>query len=132
LQAIDGKKTLAMRLSVRYQTENGCVLPYSVVMREADVSLISRFVMVTIPFLMQPLMKGIQMNWDQIEGNWKQFKGNVKQQWGKLTDNELDVIAGRRDKLAGRIQEMYGITQEEADKELTDWQKSQEDKTSFH
>jgi hypothetical protein len=34
-------------------------------------------------------MKGIQMNWDQIEGNWKQFKGNVKQQWGKITDDHL-------------------------------------------
>lgn len=63
------------------------------------------------------------MNWDRIEGNWKQFKGNVKQQWGKLTDDQLDVIIGKRDKLAGKIQETYGISKDEAEKQLTDWQK---------
>ena len=63
------------------------------------------------------------MNWDRVEGNWKQFKGKVKVQWGKLTDDQLDVIAGKRDKLAGRIQESYGISKDEAENQLTDWQK---------
>ena len=63
------------------------------------------------------------MNRDQIEGNWKQFKGDVKQQWGKLTDDQLDVIAGKRDNLAGKIQETYGISKDEAEKQLTEWQK---------
>ena len=63
------------------------------------------------------------MNWDRVEGNWKQFKGKVKVQWGKLTDDQLDVIAGKRDKLAGKIQEAYGCSKDEAEKQLTDWQK---------
>ncbi|MFN0161919.1 MAG: CsbD family protein [Burkholderiales bacterium] len=63
------------------------------------------------------------MNWDQIEGNWKQFKGSVKSRWGKLTDDELDVIAGKRDVLAGKIQEGYGVTKEQAEIQLTAWQK---------
>ncbi|MES2181360.1 MAG: CsbD family protein [Pseudomonadota bacterium] len=62
------------------------------------------------------------MNWDQIEGNWKQCKGSVKQRWGKLTDDHLDLIAGKRDELSGKIQEAYGITNEEAHKQLYDWE----------
>jgi uncharacterized protein YjbJ (UPF0337 family) len=69
--------------------------------------------------------KEIEMNWDQVEGNWKQLKGNVKEQWGKLTDDQLDVIAGKRDQLAGKIQEAYGVSKEEAEKQLSDWEKRQ-------
>jgi uncharacterized protein YjbJ (UPF0337 family) len=73
--------------------------------------------------LSQSTSRNEKVNWDRIEGNWKQFKGNVKEQWGKLSADQLDVIAGKRDNLAGNIQEMYGISKEEADRQLTDWQK---------
>ena len=66
-----------------------------------------------------------KMNWDQIEGNWKQFKGKVKEQWGKLTDDHIDMIAGKRDQLSGKIQESYGISKEEADKQISDWERKQ-------
>ena len=56
-------------------------------------------------------------------------RGNVKQQWGKLTDDQLDMIAGKRDHLAGKIQEIYGVTRDEAEKQLSDWQKMQKDMT---
>jgi uncharacterized protein YjbJ (UPF0337 family) len=69
--------------------------------------------------------KEIRMNWDQVEGNWKQLKGNVKEQWGKLTDDQLDVIAGKRDQLAGKIQEAYGVSKDEAERQLSEWQKRQ-------
>lgn len=65
------------------------------------------------------------MNWDRIEGDWKQFKGNINVRWGKLTDDQLDVIAGKREVLAGKIQEAYGVSKEEAEKQLTEWQKRQ-------
>jgi uncharacterized protein YjbJ (UPF0337 family) len=65
----------------------------------------------------------IEMNWDQVEGHWKQLTGNIKEQWGKLTDDQLDVIAGKRDQLAGKIQEAYGVSKEEAERQLSDWQK---------
>jgi uncharacterized protein YjbJ (UPF0337 family) len=64
-----------------------------------------------------------RMNWNQVQGNWKQFKGKVKQQWGKITDDYLDEIEGNRDMLVGKIQEEYGITQEEADRQVKDWEK---------
>ena len=63
------------------------------------------------------------MNKDTVEGNWKQFKGKVKEQWGKLTDDDFDVIAGQRDQLLGRIQERHGISRDEAEKQVTDWER---------
>lgn len=69
------------------------------------------------------------MNWDIAEGNWKQFKGKVKSQWGKLTDDQLDVIAGKRIELAGRIQEAYGITKDEAERQIEQFEKLNEDGT---
>lgn len=64
------------------------------------------------------------MNEDRISGNWKQFKGKVKEQWGKLTDDDMDVAEGKRDQLVGRIQECYGYCKEQAEKELKDWEDS--------
>ena len=69
------------------------------------------------------------MNWDTIEGNWKQLKGNVKQQWGKLTDDHIDVIAGKREHLAGKIQEAYGVGKDEAEKQIADFEKRQDQKS---
>jgi uncharacterized protein YjbJ (UPF0337 family) len=64
------------------------------------------------------------MNWDRVEGNWKTFKGQVKQQWGKLTDDDLDVIAGKREELVGRIQNAYGLARDEADRQVSEWEKN--------
>lgn len=63
------------------------------------------------------------MNHDRIEGNWKQVKGKVKEQWGKLTDDDLDVIAGKRDQLLGRIQERHGIAKDEAEVQVSSFEK---------
>lgn len=62
------------------------------------------------------------MNWDRIEGNWKQLKGKVRETWGRLTDDQLDTIAGRRDKLVGGLQDSYGIAQDEAEKQIKDFE----------
>lgn len=64
------------------------------------------------------------MNWDRIEGNWKQIKGSVQERWGKLTNDQLDVIDGKREKLAGRLQEQYGITKDEAEKQISEWERN--------
>jgi uncharacterized protein YjbJ (UPF0337 family) len=67
------------------------------------------------------------MNWDTIQGNWKQLTGRAKQQWGKLTDDDLQVVEGHRDMLSGKIQERYGIAKDEADKQVSAWEKSADD-----
>jgi uncharacterized protein YjbJ (UPF0337 family) len=63
------------------------------------------------------------MNWDQISGNWKQIKGNLRTQWGKLTDDDLEQAKGRRDSLVGRVQERYGIGKEEAERQVSEWER---------
>ena len=67
------------------------------------------------------------MNWDKIEGTWKQLTGKAKEQWGKLTDDDIDVVAGRRDQLAGKIQERYGVAKDEAEKQVSAWERSATD-----
>jgi uncharacterized protein YjbJ (UPF0337 family) len=69
-------------------------------------------------------MKGKHMNWDRVEGNWKQFSGKVKEKWGKLTDDHLTQINGKRDQLVGRVQEAYGISRDQADREVSDWERT--------
>lgn len=63
------------------------------------------------------------MNWDQIKGNWKQIKGKARTQWGKLTDDDLEQAQGHRDHLVGRIQERYGVNKDEAERQVSDWEK---------
>nr|WP_024965994.1 CsbD family protein [Pantoea sp. IMH] len=62
------------------------------------------------------------MNSDEAGGNWKQLKGKVKEQWGKLTDDDMTVVEGKRDQLVGKIQERYGYAKDQAEKEVSDWE----------
>ena len=64
------------------------------------------------------------MNEHTIEGNWMQLKGKVREKWGKLTDDDVDVIAGKRDQLVGKIKEKYGKTLDEADREVSDFERN--------
>ena len=64
------------------------------------------------------------MNWDRIKGNWNQAKGKVKETWGDLTDDDLTKIDGQRDQLVGRVQERYGVAKEEAERQVTDWERT--------
>jgi uncharacterized protein YjbJ (UPF0337 family) len=69
------------------------------------------------------ITEGIHMDWDRIQGNWKQVAGKAKEQWGKLTDDDVDVVAGRRGQLVGKIQERYGVARDEAERQLSEWQR---------
>ena len=60
---------------------------------------------------------------DEIGGNWKQLKGKAKEKWGKLTDDDMTVIEGKRDQLVGKIQERYGYAKDQAEKEVSDWER---------
>ena len=61
--------------------------------------------------------------WEKIKGSWTQTKGAVKEQWGKLTDDDLMEIQGRREQLVGKIQTRYGISQEEAEAQVSGWER---------
>jgi len=66
------------------------------------------------------------MNWDQIAGNWKQVSGKAKVKWGKLTDDDWTVVKGKRDQLVGRVQERYGIAKEEAERQVSEFERNYE------
>jgi uncharacterized protein YjbJ (UPF0337 family) len=63
------------------------------------------------------------MNEDIYKGKWEQIKGGVQKQWGKLTNDDLDKINGDRKKLAGRLRELYGIAEDDAEKQLKQWER---------
>lgn len=64
------------------------------------------------------------MNEDIIKGKWKQIAGKVKAKWGKLTDDDLTVLEGNRDYLSGKVQEHYGIAKDEAEKQITEFERT--------
>jgi uncharacterized protein YjbJ (UPF0337 family) len=64
-----------------------------------------------------------QTVWEKIKGSWTTTKGAVKEQWGKLTDDDLMEIEGRREKLVGKIQARYGIPAEEAEAQVSGWER---------
>ena len=61
--------------------------------------------------------------WEKIKGSWTQTKGAVKEQWGKLTDDDLMEIQARRDQRVGKIQTRYGISHEEAEAQVSGWER---------
>jgi uncharacterized protein YjbJ (UPF0337 family) len=61
--------------------------------------------------------------WEKIQGSWTQTKGAVKEQWGKLTDDDLLEIRGRREQLVGKIQTRYGISHEQAEAQVSGWER---------
>ena len=61
--------------------------------------------------------------WEKFKGSWTQTKGAVKEQWGKLTDDDLLEIQGRRDQLVGKVQTRYGISHEEAEAQVSGWER---------
>ena len=65
------------------------------------------------------------MYWNRIESNWSQFKGIVKERWARLDDEQLLHINGRRDLLLQSIGASYDVTAEEAEKEVSEWQRFQ-------
>ena len=71
------------------------------------------------------------MNWDRVEGNWRQLKGLYKEHWGKLTDDQLEIIAGKRERLIGVLQESYCVAQDEAERQVKEWENSKERAIAF-
>jgi len=67
------------------------------------------------------------MNKDVLQGKWTQLKGRVRERWGELTDDDVDRIAGASQQLVGKIQERYGIEREEAQREVDDWLRDEEE-----
>ncbi len=66
------------------------------------------------------------MNSDMLKGKWMQMKGSLRSKWGKLTDNDLTEIQGDTEKMIGKLQERYGYNREQAEKEMNEFMKAQQ------
>ena len=64
------------------------------------------------------------MNTNQIKGSWKQFAGKAKETWGRLTADDWKIVEGKRDQLVGKIQERYGIAREEAERQVSEFERN--------
>lgn len=63
------------------------------------------------------------MNKDQIAGKWDQLKGKAKQKWALLGDNDFALYAeGKTQEFAGKIRSAYGKSQDEAEKEIREFE----------
>jgi uncharacterized protein YjbJ (UPF0337 family) len=62
------------------------------------------------------------MEWKEVERNWTEYKDRVQDRWDELTRDELDQIGGSYNDLVGKLQEKYGITQQQAERELEEFQ----------
>ncbi len=64
------------------------------------------------------------MNENIIKGNWNEVRGAIQKQWGKLTDDDLAQIRGERKRLLGSLQKTYGYAEDEAEKQVREWEKT--------
>lgn len=64
------------------------------------------------------------MEWERISANWSHWRDRVRERWSRLSEIELTAIAGRREQLAARIQDVYGLSQEEAERQLLNWERN--------
>jgi hypothetical protein len=49
----------------------------------------------------------------------------------RLTDDDWKVVEGKRDQLVGKIQERYGIDREEAERQVSEFERNRGDRASW-
>jgi len=63
-----------------------------------------------------------ELDWGAIQADWDQFKAQAKRRWDRIGEQQLHAIGGRRVLLAARVKEAYGLSNEDTERQLTDWQ----------
>ncbi len=77
--------------------------------------------------IINTLLSRRDMNKDMLKGEWHLVKGKVKEKWGKLSDDDLTEVNGKREQLIGKIQKKYGLAKDQAEQELSEWEKHSND-----
>ena len=65
------------------------------------------------------------MNWNATQQRWHMIVDSAIQRWDKFSAEELHAIEGKRDVLIQKLKEKYGMSQEQAEKEADDFNRSQ-------
>jgi uncharacterized protein YjbJ (UPF0337 family) len=63
------------------------------------------------------------MNWSEMKANWDEMSVVLQAHWPKLTDAELESIGGDRHELAGALQRRFGLSEQQAEKEICEFEK---------
>jgi len=111
------------QLSAGFKNQEICMRSIAILVACAAVTVGTLPTIVDTPAYAQTTQSDSKVIWEKIKGSWNQTKGAVKEQWGKLTDDDLLEIEGRRDQLVGKIQTRYGITREQAEAQVSTWEK---------
>jgi uncharacterized protein YjbJ (UPF0337 family) len=64
------------------------------------------------------------MNQDQMQGKASQLRGKIKETWGRLSDNDVALAEGKQEQFFGKLHETYGLVKEDAQKRLSELQRS--------
>lgn len=67
------------------------------------------------------------MNWERVEETWPRISQRVQQRWGKLTDADLAPAKDQREQLLLRIQQRYGVHSDEANRQVSNWERKATD-----
>ncbi len=67
------------------------------------------------------------MAWVIVDTVWVEARGRMKNRWSTLTEDDLDRINGRRDALVDKLHRNLSVSQEEADRQVTDWESRNRD-----
>jgi hypothetical protein len=68
------------------------------------------------------------MNWDRIKGNLEHLNQHSnKPRMSMLNEEQLDEVTGKRNLHIGKLMESYGVSDEQIEKEFSDWQKMHTD-----
>jgi uncharacterized protein YjbJ (UPF0337 family) len=65
------------------------------------------------------------MNWSTMQNGWNEYEGDAKLQWSKLSPEQIKATQGRRERLSARLQEVYAVSPQEAEQQISEWQRRQ-------
>jgi hypothetical protein len=69
--------------------------------------------------------KELAMTWEQItHQHWPRCERLARRRWRELSKGDLAQIDGSRQRLAERLRERYGLDEEEAERQLREFQSS--------
>lgn len=66
------------------------------------------------------------MNWDYLELHWDELHDRVKQRWDRLALEQVSASRGKHQQLVEEIRRAYGVSTEEAERQVAEWQPSQD------
>jgi uncharacterized protein YjbJ (UPF0337 family) len=68
------------------------------------------------------------MNIHEVKGKFNELKGDFKKKWGELTGDDWKQVSGSKDKLLGILQQKYGRSKEQAEHEVDEYMKEEQER----